>query len=864
MHRENSLKRVRLKILSFTASFALFFVIAGFLGMTFLFAWYAKDLPRPGKLTDREIDLSTKILDRNGLLLYDVYGDKNRTWVSLSDIPQNLRNATIAIEDKDFYKHQGFDIKGILRSVRQMVFYRSLTGGSTLTQQLIKNTLLSQERTLPRKIKEFILAVQVEKKYSKNEILELYLNEAPYGGTSWGVEAAAETYFDKKVKDLSLVECAILAGLPQSPTYYSPLGGKQGAYKNRTKDVLRRMREDGYITSKVELSSVEALDHVNFSSKGSGIKAPHFVMYTKEKLIEMFGEKTVMQGGLQVTTTLDYKLQEKAEQIVKDEVLKMKPYNVGNGAAVVLNPTTGEILAMVGSKDYFAKDYDGNVNVVLSLRQPGSSIKPITYATAFKLNYTPATVLLDDETHFSGADNLKDYVPNNYDGKFRGPVQVRFALANSINVPAVKTLAMVGVSQMLGTAYDMGISTLEPTNDNLKRFGLAITLGGGEVRLLDLAGAFGVFANGGIKKEQLSILKVTDAKGKVLLENKNGDGMKVLDPGICYLISNILADDNARSMVFGRGSYLVIPGKTVSVKTGTTDDKRDNWTIGYTPSRAVGVWVGNNDNSKMSPYVESGATGASPIWNKIMKAALEKIPNEEMKKPDNVISLEIDAFGGGLPKEGFPKRTEYFIKGTEPTDASPIYKKLKISKANGKLANPQEITAGDFEEKEFIVFEERDPVSTDGKNRWQEAWQNYASTVEPYKSDARYHPPTEVSDSKSSEVIVRIKSPSDHSQINDNDVEIEAVAASAKGIKRLSLEIDGAEKKSTGDSSFKEKFSMTDGPHTLRAKALDNGGSEAVSEIKIGVNTAWDYQMLTPTPTPTLTPVPSPTPTGSH
>jgi len=856
-------KSKKLKFLSFFATVLLVMVITGFLLLTVLFAWYAKDLPTPGKLTTRNVEFSTRIYDRNGILLYDVYGDKNRTWIPLSDVPKNLINATIAVEDKEFYKHKGFDPKGILRSFGSIIIYHNLQGGSTLTQQLIKNTLLSSERTLPRKIKEFILAVQVERKYSKDQIIELYLNESPYGGTSWGVEAASETYFGKKAKELSLVESAIIAGLPQLPSVYSPLFGTDPkAYIERTKHVLSRMRTDSYITKSQEEEALNQLKNIKFSPEGKGIKAPHFVMYIKQKLVEQYGEKTVEQGGLQVTTTLDYKLQEKAEAIMKDEVEKMKNYKVGNGAALVIDPRNGEILAMVGSKDYFAKDYDGNVNVVTSLRQPGSAIKPITYAAGFMKGYTPSSVLLDVETRFAGADNLKDYIPQNYDGKFRGPVQIRYALANSMNLPAVKMLALVSVKDMLSIAYDMGLSTLEPTSDNLKRFGLAITLGGGEVRLIDLTSAFGVFANSGIKYEPVGVLKVTDSKGKVLFEYKKGSGKKVLTPEVSYLISSILSDDEARSLVFGRGSYLNIPSKKVAVKTGTTDDKRDNWTVGFSPSRVVGVWVGNNDNSKMSSYVESGSTGATPIWNKIMKEVLAKLPNEDFKKSDNIIELEIDAFGGGLPKDGFPKRKEVFIKGMEPAAISSIYKKLKISKDNGKLANSVEIAGGNFEEKDFIVFEEKDPVSSDGKNRWQEAWENFINTINPYKDDQKYHPPKDVSDSKKEDVIVNIISPSDHAQINDHDVEIEAKATSNKEIIRMVVEIDGSEKKTFTVSSFKEKFNMGDGPHTIKIKANDSGGNEGSGEIKIGVNVPWDYKppQATSTPIPTVS-IPTATPT---
>jgi len=706
---------------------------------TILFAWYGRDLPRPDRVKRVE-GLSTIIYDRNGEVLYDIYREQNRVPVELSEVPKSLQEATIAIEDKDFYKHQGFSSRGMLRAIFNIVLYRKLQGGSTLTQQLVKNVLLTSERTLPRKIKEFILAVQIERKYTKDEILQMYLNEAPYGGTAWGVETASQMYFGKHTKDLTLLEGAILAGLPQKPSIYSPFSNSPKSYIWRTEQVLRRMREDGYITKMQEEELKRELPNIQFSSQGQNIKAPHFVMYIKEQLISHFGEKMVAEGGLRVWTTLDLKIQEAGEKIVAEEVEKMKNFKIGNGAATVLNPKNGEILAMIGSKDYFAKDYDGNVNVTLSLRQPGSAIKPVTYLTAFKKGYTPSTLIMDVETHFPAGAGKPDYVPKNYDGKFHGPVQVRFALGNSINMPAVKTLAMVGVKEMLKNAYEMGFSTLAPTDENVNRFGLSITLGGGEVRLLDMVKAYSAFANGGYKVESVSILKVTDSRGKVLFENKELPKKQIITASQAFLVSHILLDNNARLITFGPNSFLVIPGHTVAAKTGTTDDKRDNWTIGWTPSFVVGTWVGNNDNSSMTQLV-SGVSGAAPIWRRIFMEILKGKPAEDFVKPDDIVALEVDAFTGGLPKEGYPKRTEYFIKGTEPTSISPVYKKLKISKENGKLANETEITRGNFEEKEFIEFKEDDPVSTDGKNRWQEGIDAWLEK----EPDPKYHPPTETS-----------------------------------------------------------------------------------------------------------------------
>lgn len=716
--------------------------------------WYSRDLPTPGKLSASNLSQATKIFDRNGIVLYDIFQKQNRTYVTLTQIPKYLREATIAIEDKDFYANQGFSIMGYLRAVRNVLFFRGLTGGSTITQQLVKNSLLTSERTIPRKIKEFILAVQVDKKYTKDQILELYLNVAPYGGITVGVEAASEAYFGKKVKDLTLVESAVLAGFPQRPSYYSPYGQNSKAYIDRSKDVLRRMREDGYITGKQEKDAVSSLPGVAFLNEPQTIKAPHFSFYIKDLLIKQFGENMVEHGGLQVVTSLDYKLQKKAEDITKQEVESASGLRVSNGASIVINPKNGEILAMVGSKDFFATEsaaakgnevsFDGQFNVVTQgLRQPGSSIKPVTYATALAKGYTASTLIMDTKTVFPNQGE-KDYIPENYDGKFHGPLQLRFALGSSINIPAVKLLSMVGIKNMLTTANEMGLSNLAPTSDNVKRFGLSITLGGGEVRLIDIASAYTSFANGGFKTEPTAILKITDSKGNVLFERKEVSKKKVLSEEVAYIISHMLLDNNARLITFGTNSYLNVSGRTIAVKTGTTDDKRDNWTIGWTPTVLVATWVGNNDNSPMG-NVASGVTGATPIWRRIILEALKGKPDEDFKKPDNVIAVTVDSLGGGLPVDGQSTRSEYFIKGTEPQGQSIIYKEIKVSKADkNKIASQSEIDHSEYETRKFIAFLENDPISTDGKNRWQEgidAWIN-----EQYKDDSLYHPPTEKSD----------------------------------------------------------------------------------------------------------------------
>ena len=461
-------------------------------------------------------------------------------------------------------------------------------------------------------------------------------------------------------------------------------------------------------------------------------------------MVKQFGETVVEQGGLQVTTALDYKLQEKAEEIVKEEVRNAESLNVGNGASVVLDPKNGEILAMVGSRDFFDSSPGGQFNVITqALRQPGSSIKPVAYATALEKGYTASSLIMDTPTVFPNPGEAKDYEPKNYDGKFHGPLQLRFALGSSINIPAVKLLALIGVKNMLGTAYNMGLSTFAPTQDNVNRFGLSLTLGGGEVKPLELAAAYTAFANEGYKSDPIAILKVTDPKGKVLFEQQEIDKKRVLSSEVAFIISHMLLDNNARLITFGVNSYLNMGGRQVAVKTGTTDDKRDNWTIGWTPSILVATWVGNNDNSPMG-NVASGVTGAAPIWRRIILEALKNKASLDFVKPDNVVALTIDSLGGGLPVDGQPTRSEYFIKGTEPQGPSPIYKTIKVSKADGnKIASSSELDKNEYDTRKFIVFREDDPTSGGGKNRWQEGIDQWIA--DNHKDDPLYHPPTETS-----------------------------------------------------------------------------------------------------------------------
>lgn len=699
-----------------------------------VFYWFIlRDLPSPARLGRYDVPLATKIYDRNGELLFDIFADQNRSPVPLSDIPKIVRDATIAIEDKTFYQHSGINpIGGVVRALYASVLNKKLQGGSTITQQLVKSALLTPERTITRKLKEFLLAPTVELLYSKDKILEMYLNTVPYGGTAWGIETAAEKYFGVSIKDVTLAQAAILAGLPQAPTLYSPFGAHPELAKERQKEVLRRMAEDGYITK--EQAETAANEPIEYRQE-TGIQAPHFVMYVKEQLVEKYGEVLVERGGLKVTTTLDLELQNYTQATVAAEVAKLKNLRVGNGAAIVTKPSTGEILAMVGSIDYFATP-SGSFNVTTALRQPGSSIKPINYAIGIENKIvTPATTFLDIPTCFIGTPGQPLYCPRNYDGTFRGPVQLRFALGNSLNIPAVKMLYLNTVEGMVASASAFGLDTLTDPS----KYGLSLTLGGGEVRMTDMAEAFSVFANAGIRHDLVSILKVVDKNGKVLEENKDPNvakdipsqllltGQRTVSAETAFLISHMLLDNNARQQAFGPSSALVIPNRAVSVKTGTTNDLRDNWTIGYTPQFLVAAWVGNNDNSPMNPYLTSGVTGAAPIWNKIMRRVLEGKPDIWPKQPDGVTGGRVCTTNGLLPPNtdgtpnqqdsagsqpdealGCPTRYEYFIKGTvaKSTSSRQI---VPIDKATGDLAAPG-VT-------ENIEMQEHD-IAWDGVTRW--------------------------------------------------------------------------------------------------------------------------------------------------
>lgn len=746
-------KSARVKIISAIAGFAVIFL---FLYTIFLF----KDVPNPTKLTKSPAPISTKILDRNGKLLYEVFSEQNRTPIKIGELPEHVKQATVSIEDKNFYRHFGLDFVGIARAAINTLTGRRLEGGSTLTQQLVKTALLEDpRRTITRKIREAVLSLITEVVYTKDQILELYLNHAPYGGTAYGIETASQIFFNKSARDLNLAEAALLAGLPQSPTRYSPFGANPDLAINRQHQVLRRMVEDGYITN--EQAEAAKNEKLNFAAKKVEINAPHFSLWVRDQLVSKYGEDLVNLGGLRVTTTLDLDLQEYAQASLSAEVKRLNRLKISNGAALVTKPATGEILAMIGSADYFDLENDGNVNVTMRPRQPGSSIKPLNYAVGLLNGWTSSTMYLDLPTCFIVADQ-PIYCPKNYDNTFRGPTQMRFALGNSLNIPAVKMLALNGIDDFIATASAMGITTFtDPA-----RYGLSLTLGGGEVFMTDLATAFGTFANAGVTVPLNPILKVETFDGKVLEEVKTDEvadfvrslpenwstfkskdhpfvseitSSKIrvtLPEEVAFIISNILSDNSARTAAFGPNSQLVIPGKTVSVKTGTTNDLKDNWTIGYTPDYLVATWVGNNDSSSMS-YVASGVTGASPIWNRIMRYVLRNEVDRIPHQPDGVVSKSICTLTGLTPTQEYPceTRSDYFIKDITPPGNIPTEKEIWVRRSDKYPLLPGDTTI-DLDLERHLVLSDpfvkdfcldcRYPVDEKGQIAWPVTNINYS------------------------------------------------------------------------------------------------------------------------------------------
>lgn len=783
-----------------------------------LFAWYAKDLPTPGRIKHRQAVAATQIFDRNGNELYAVHGDIKRIMIDKNDIPEAVKQATLTAEDRNFYKHFGIDARGIARAIYYNTFKHQKVGGSTITQQFVKNALLDPRKTYTRKIKELILTLEIEIMYSKEDILTMYLNEIPYGSNAYGIEAASETYFGKKAKDLNLAESVTLAALPQAPTYYSPYGIHPDKRQIRVEWILNSMVNLGYINAdEAELAKTQAKE-LKFQERKESIQAPHFVMYVKDLLVDKYGEQMVEEGGLKVTTTLDSDKQKFAEEAIDNA--NLSGINASNAALTSIDPKTGQILAMVGSRDFFNQDIDGQVNVAIAERQPGSAFKPVVYATAFKKEYSPAYTVWDVTTNFG------DYTPRNYDGTTHGPTTMRRALAGSLNIPAVKTLYLAGMDNVLDQAHSMGITTL---NDR-DRYGLSLVLGGGEIKLVDLTTAYGVFANNGTFAPTTPILKVTDNNGKVLEEYnaKKEDKKDVLDPQIAYEISSILSDNNARSYIFGSRSALLFDDRPVAAKTGTTTSYRDAWTFGYTPSLVAGVWVGNNDNSEMAAG-SAGAMAAAPIWHEYMAKSLANTLVEEFNRPSEIRDATIDRFSNKLPSGG-ENITDIFTSWQIPRERSSSSGIIRIDKFTGKRAT-DDCPAQFVEEKVFSDIHSEQPNNP--------AWENPVRAWLAENGMIGAAPPAgeKTCVGLTNQTTIQITSPKNGSTISGK-ITITTSVSSTTTIKNVEFFVDGKSLGAATTKPYQITFgasSLASGQHTISAVATDNLGLSTSASVVVNI-----------------------------
>lgn len=803
--------------------------IIGFIVLLFL--WYAKDIPTPAKLAKIQAAESTKILARNGDVLYST-GEERRTVIDKNLIPQNIKQAAVAIEDPNFYKHSGVDFKGIARAVfADILNLKFSQGGSTITQQFVKNAVLTNRKSISRKIKEVILSIEIEQIYSKEDILAMYLNEIPYGGNIYGVQEASKMFFGKEAKDLTLPEAATMAAISNAPTYYSPYGTHTNELFTRKNKVLDKMVEQGYITrDQADQAKKDApsKEHPEFKPKTEYIKAPHFVMYIKQKLVEEYGEKMVDTGGLTVTTTLDSEMQKNAEQAVTNGSAKFERYGATNGALVSVNATTGEIVAMVGSKDYFDIEHDGNVNVTDSLRQPGSSFKPIVYATAFKQpRFSPSFNIFDLTTEFG------NYSPSNYDGSTHGPVTMRTALSNSLNIPAVKTLALVGVNEAVKTAKDLGITSLTQPD----RYGLALVLGGAEVKPIEMAGAFSAFANNGEFHKPVGILKIEDSKKKILYEYKSETNkFQAIDPQIAYQISNILDDDDARCMVFGCQNALNFGDQHVAAKTGTTSEFRDAWTVGYTTRYATAVWVGNNDNTKMKTGAD-GSVIAAPIFHEYMNKLTD---GSDFTRPQGIQEITVEKFSNKLPNQNSKELVkDIFASWQVPTEKDNVNSIFRVNKTNNLIATdstPAELV----EEKVFSNLH----------NEWGDDWRKYPNWESPVRAWAEangfYLPPTEKDGSYSKIPSISITSPT-NGQTVKGQLSLSVSIDSQHDVREVIYYLDDSQIGSSTSKPFSitvDSTKYSQGNHTLSARMQDSNGVTARNNITIKISNV----VATPTP----------------
>lgn len=814
-----------------------FLGISCLIGILFIggvFAYFAKDLPNPDNFRDRIVVESTKIYDRSGQhLLYEVHGEEKRTVIPFADIPDVVKFATISLEDEDFYHHFGIKFTSIARALlKDIITLQAAQGGSTITQQLVKNALLSNEKSLARKVKEVILAIELEIKYSKDEILEMYLNEIPYGSNAYGIEAAARTFFGKSARELTLDEATLLAALPQATTFYSPYGSRTEALSGRQTFALRKMADLGYITPEQRDEAINADTLGKIQPQKDIIAAPHFVMYIKEYLQEKFGDRAVEEGGYRVITTLDWDKQLVAEKVVREGAEKnLKSWRAENAALVAIDPKTGQVLSMVGSKDYFDTAIDGQVNVAIRERQPGSSFKPYVYLTAFTKGYTPETLLYDVETEFDTAGEDKSYKPQNYDGKFRGPLPMKEALAQSLNIPAVKALYLAGVKDSIQVAKSLGIEGLNDPD----RLGLSLVLGGGEVRLLDHVHAYATLAHNGVKKPLSAILRIEDARDNTLEAFADSPGERVIEEKYVAMLQHVMSTNSYRAPVFGENSPLRFDNRDVAAKTGTTNEFRDGWILGFTPSIAVGVWAGNNDNTSMREGAD-GVNVSAPIWRAFLDQTLSNTSNEKFLKYEKEEKIDTPLLNGKLEQK-------------KNLDVCEIPGKDKEYCLANKYCPESEQKERDFIEAHDILHyvnreDPRGPKPDDPKRdpqykNWEKGVRDWYKEEKNKDVIAEEAPEEECDedDFKKYRPSIDISLPS---STNSSSLSLEASVNAPYGVERVTFEVEGDTVAEITSKPFRVSYDIPADENNstldIQVTVRDKNGNEAKDSAEISVS----------------------------
>ena len=804
--------------------YALIAMALGLLSVLTTFAWFSRDLPRPDKIIDRSVAQSTKIFDRTGEhLLFEVHGAENRTVIKLEDIPEYMKWSTILVEDKKFYEHKGFDLKGIARAVViDILTLSSAQGGSTLTQQLIKNALLSNEKAISRKIKELVLAYQIERKFSKDQILQMYFNEIPYGSVAYGIQSASQYYFKKDAKNLTIAEGAALAALPKAPTFYSPYGPNKEALLGRKNYIVGLLEEASKITK--EQANTARSEELKFTEPSNTLAAAHFAILIREQLSKDYGQKSVEEGGLKVITTLDWDMQQAAEEAVNFYAKTNEDkYSATNAALVAIDPKTGEVLAMVGSRDYFEVENDGNFNVATQgKRQPGSSFKPFVYAVGFEKGFTDKTTLWDVVTNFGKGRGDKDYIPHNYDLKERGPLSVRVALANSLNIPAVKMLYLTGPETVINRAREFGYTTLKDAS----QYGLSLVLGGAEVTLLEHTAAYGTFAAEGLKRATANLLKVEDSRGTVLFEKKEDKATKVMEPEIARQLTDILSDNEARTPTFGSRNFLTLGDRPVAAKTGTTNDYRDAWTMGYAPNLAAGVWVGRNNFTPMKRGAD-GSVVAAPIWNRFMRNALAKKAIENFTKP-NITYPEKAVLNGSL-ETGLPVKIDR-ASGLLATDLTPESQiEEKILKTGHNILH--------YVKRDDPLGPEPAPNERDGQyTAWEKAVQAWLKKNNWQSADL----PTEYDNLHviENKPNLTILSPQENETIKNMPLSFKVETSAKRGVTRVDYYLDDMFLGSSREAPYAyghQTDSLTNGIHTLKVISFDDIDNSESAQVNFNL-----------------------------